>query len=324
MNVHECNTMKKEYNIKPFKKMLKSNNLSLERDKTTCLQVNVGLICNQKCRHCHLEAGPNRKEIMSTDTMDHVIKYAENNHFSVIDVTGGAPELVPNIEHLIENLALLTPRLIFRSNLSVLGLSDRKDLIELLKKHNAVIIASFPSINETQSDSQRGEGIFQRSINTLKRLNEMGYGRENSGLELDLVSNPTGAFLPQSQERTEKRFRKILKEKWGIHFHNLYSFANVPLGRFRNWLTKSGNYDIYMDKLVASFNPCSIEGLMCRTTVSVSWDGYLYDCDFNLAAGIFMGGRKTNISDIIELPKEGQPIYVSDYCYTCTAGSGFT
>ena len=316
--------MKKEYNIKPFKKMLKSNNLTLERDQTTCLQVNVGLICNQKCRHCNLEAGPDRKEIMSTDTMDHVIKYAENNHFSVIDVTGGAPELVPNIEHLIENLALLTPRIIFRSNLSVLGLSDRKDLIDLLKKHNVVIIASFPSINETQSDSQRGRGIFQRSINTLKILNEMGYGRENTGLELDMVSNPTGAFLPQSQEHTEKRFRKILQEKWGINFHNLYSFANVPLGRFRNWLTKSGNYDIYMDKLIASFNPCSIEGLMCRTTVSVSWDGYLYDCDFNLAAGIFLGGKKTNIADIMELPEKGQPIYVSDYCYTCTAGTGFT
>jgi len=242
--------------------MLKSNNLTLERDKTTCLQVNVGLICNQKCRHCHLEAGPDRKEIMSIDTMAHVIKYSENNHFGVIDVTGGAPELIPNIEHLIENLAFLTPRIIFRSNLSVLGLGDRKDLIDLLKKHNVVIIASFPSINETQSDSQRGRGIFQRSINTLKILNEMGYGLENTGLELDLVSNPTGAFLPQPQKLTEKRFRKILKEKWGIHFHNLYSFANVPLGRFRNWLTKSGNYDIYMDKLVASFNPCSIEGLM--------------------------------------------------------------
>ena len=152
----------------------------------------------------------------------------------------------------------------------------------------------------------------------------MGYGRENTGLELDLVSNPTGAFLPQSQDRTEKRFRKILQEKWGINFHHLYSFANVPLGRFRNWLTKSGNYDIYMDKLVASFNPCSIESLMCRSTVSISWDGYLYDCDFNLAAGIFMGGRKTNISDIVELPQEGQPIFVSDYCYTCTAGAGFT
>ncbi len=310
--------------IKPFGKMIASENLKLERKKTTVLQVNVGYLCNQKCRHCHLEAGPARKEVMSLETMNKVIDYARQCNFMVIDVTGGAPEMVPYIDYLIDSLTPLAQRFMFRSNLSALGQKSREDLIYLLKEHQAVIIASMPSINEAQTDGQRGSGIFSKSISTLKKLNELGYGCEAAGLELNLVSNPSGAFLPQPQEQTEKRFRKVLKEKWGIVFNHLFSFANVPLGRFKKWLIESNNYSSYMNKLASSFNPCSIEGLMCRNTISVSWDGFLYDCDFNLAADLPMTGKKINVSSMRGLPKEGIPISVSDYCYTCTAGTGFT
>jgi radical SAM/Cys-rich protein len=211
----------------------------------------------------------------------------------------------------------------FRSNLSALK-DQMNRLIEPLKSHRVVIVASFPSLNLNQTDSQRGEGIFAESIAVLKELNAMGYGRNGSGLELNLVSNPTGAFLPPNQEKTEKRYHQILDQKWGVRFNRLFSFANVPLGRFRQWLIKSGNFESYMQKLVSNFNPCSVEGLMCRTLVSVSWDGYLYDCDFNLARGVYMSGKKIHVSEMPGPPEPDTPIVTADHCYTCAAGLGFT
>jgi radical SAM/Cys-rich protein len=187
-----------------------------------------------------------------------------------------------------------------------------------------VIVASLPSTNEAQADSQRGRGIFQTSLDTLRKLNAMGYGQDGTGLELDLVSNPTGAFLPTPQGQTEQRFREILTKKWGIVFNHLYSFANAPLGRFRQWLLQSENLESYLQRLASSFNPCAVEGLMCRTLVSVSWDGILYDCDFNLARDLPMGGRRTHVSHMEGPPEPGSPIAVGDHCYTCTAGAGFT
>ncbi len=187
-----------------------------------------------------------------------------------------------------------------------------------------VIVASFPSLNELQTDSQRGDGMFKVCINALKKLNVLGYGREGSGLELNLVSNPTGAFLPPSQSETEKRFRQVLDNIWGVVFNNLFNFANVPLGRFRQWLIKSGNFDKYIQKLFSSFNPCAVDNVMCRTLVSVSWDGYLYDCDFNLAKGLFMGGLKLHVSEMAGPPEKDSHIATADHCYTCTAGAGFT
>ena len=168
------------------------------------------------------------------------------------------------------------------------------------------------------------EGIFDESIAMLKALNAQGYGRYGSGLELDLVSNPTGAFMPPSQEQIEKRYHQILEQKWGLTFNRLFSFANVPLGRFKQWLIRTGNYEPYLQKLVASFNPCAIEGLMCRNQVSIAWDGYLYDCDFNLARGLYMCGNKIHVSEISGPPEPGTPIITADHCYTCAAGSGFT
>jgi radical SAM/Cys-rich protein len=303
---------------------LAKHGLKLVRGKTHTLQVNVGLICNQECRHCHLSCGPGHTEIMQSGTIREVLAFAQRNRFETLDITGGAPELNPNIFDIIEGLSPLAPRVMFRSNLSVLNDGKRDDLIDMLKSQQLVIVASFPSLNSAQADSQRGNGSFRTSLDALRKLNAIGYGQEGSNLELDLVSNPTGAFLPPSQTQTEKRFREVLKNKWGIVFNNLFNFANVPLGRYRQWLKKSGNFEDYMEKLVSSFNPCSLDGVMCRSLISVSWDGYLFDCDFNLARGLYLGGRKIHISEITHPPEANSPIAVADHCFTCTAGDGFT
>ncbi len=313
-----------ERSLETFRHTLAKQSLKLERGKTTTLQINVGLLCNQSCRHCHLGAGPGRHENMSEETAEKVIAYAERCRFEIIDITGGAPELNPNIGTLIKRLSSLAPRLMIRSNLSALDGRKRDEWMDLLKDHRAVIVASFPSLNEAQADSQRGKGIFQVSIDALRKLNAVGYGHEGTGLELDFVSNPTGAFLPTAQGQMEKRFREVLKKKWGIVFNHLYAFANVPLGRFRQWLLQSGNLESYLQRLASSFNPCAVEGLMCRTLVSVSWDGYFYDCDFNLARDLPLGGRRTHVSHMEGPPEPGSPVAVGDHCYTCTAGAGFT
>ncbi len=310
--------------IEPFSLTLSRHNLKLNRDRTHTLQVNIGFLCNQACRHCHLDAGPGRSENMTPGIIDEVVSFARRSRFDTIDITGGAPELNPHIDRLITAMAPLAPRIVMRSNLSALNDGTKDELMRLLQSHSVVITASFPSLNEMQADSQRGNGMFKACLNALRKLNTLGYGVNDSGLELNLVSNPTGAFLPPSQSETEKRFRQILHKKWGLVFNNLFNFANVPLGRFRQWLITSGNFDKYMQKLSSSFNPCAVDGVMCRTLVSVSWDGYLYDCDFNLARGIFMGGRKIHVSEIPGPPEPGTHIATADHCYTCTAGAGFT
>jgi radical SAM/Cys-rich protein len=310
--------------VEPFGLTLSKHGLTLERKHTTTLQLNVGLLCNQRCRHCHLSAGPDCKESMDLETIDEVVAYARRGHFETIDMTGGSPELNPNLANLIERLSPLAPRIMLRSNLTALNETTKDHAMDLLKEHRVVLIASLPSTNESQTDFQRGRSAFRTSISTLKKLNAMGYGQDGSGLELDLVSNPTGAFLPSSQALTETRFHQVLEQKWGISFNDLFNFANVPLGRFRQWLLQSGNFEAYMQRLASNFNPGAVEGLMCRTLVSVSWDGYLYDCDFNLARGLFMGERKIHISEMPGPPELGSPIAVADHCYTCTAGAGFT
>ncbi|UCE34035.1 MAG: arsenosugar biosynthesis radical SAM protein ArsS [Deltaproteobacteria bacterium] len=310
--------------VEPFRENLFRHGLTLKRDRTTTLQINVGLLCNQTCRHCHLAAGPNRKEIMDLDTARAVVSYAGRSQFETIDITGGAPELNPNLATLIKRLSPIAPRILLRSNLSALNENSKTYLIDLLKEHRVVVVGSLPSLNESQTDSQRGKDIFRTSIDTLQRLNALGYGQDGTDLELDLVSNPTGAFLPPPQPQTEARFRKVLEQKWDIRFNNLFSFANVPLGRFLAWLQQSGNFEQYMQRLASSFNPCAVEGVMCRTLVSVSWEGYFYDCDFNLANGLLMGGRKITVSEMSGSPECGSSIAVGDHCYACTAGLGFT
>jgi radical SAM/Cys-rich protein len=313
-----------EIPLETFSQTLFRHGLRLEREKTATLQINVGNLCNQSCRHCHLNAGPDRREIMNSETVDDVISYAARNGFQAMDITGGAPELNPNLEKLIEGLFSCAPRILVRSNLTTLTESNRENLIRLLLAYHVVVVASLPSFDEHQADAQRGPGTFRTSLATLKKLNSLGYGVEESGLELHLVCNPTGAFLPSSQALIEKRFREVLLKRWGIVFNRLFSFANVPLGRFRQWLFQSGNLESYLQRLGSSFNPCAVEGLMCRTLVSVSWDGYFYDCDFNLARDLPMGGRRIHVSEMEGPLEPGSPIAVGDHCYTCTAGAGFT
>lgn len=310
--------------IEPFIKTLAKNSLVLSRYITKTLQINVGLVCNQACKHCHLEAGPDRKESMNRDTAELVVEYAVRGGFETADITGGAAELNPNLPFILENLAPAIKRVMFRANLTALFSNDGRSLLDLLVRNKTVIAASFPSINRDQADSQRGSGIFEKSLAALKELNALGYGRDETGLELNLISNPAGAFLPQDQTKAEKRFRDQLAKKHGLVFSNLYTFANVPLGRFKNWLENSGNYHGYLERLATNFNSCAVNGLMCRNQVSVAWDGFLYDCDFNIAAGIHLGGGKIHVSDMPGPPEPGSPIATGDHCYTCTAGAGFT
>jgi radical SAM/Cys-rich protein len=310
--------------VEPFADILVRHGISLVRDRVHILQVSTGYLCNLRCRHCHLEAGPDRKEIMSRETMTAVVSFARRFPFRAIDVTGGAPEMVPDLPFLIEGLAPLAPRLMLRTNLSALSGAAKESLLALCVAHRVVLVASFPSTNPSQADAQRGAGVTETAIAVLKKLNAAGYGVEGTGLELDLVSNPVGAFLPVFRESAERKFRNDLLRKWGVAFNHLYTFANVPLGRFREWLLRSGNFERYVKTLVEVFNPSAVEGLMCRTLLSVSWDGFLYDCDFNLATGRFSGDRKIHVSDVGELPPPGATIAVGDYCYACTAGSGFT
>lgn len=310
--------------MKKFNQTLEEHNLELLRGETTTLQVNVGLLCNLSCRHCHLSAGPARTENMGLATAKQVVAFAQKNKFSIIDLTGGAPEMNENLPYLIENLVPLASRLIIRSNLVAMNAAKRASLMDLCAQYKVVITASFPALNEAQAESQRGDGVFAVSLEALKKLNNLGYGKEDSGLELNLVSNPTGAFVPTAQESLEKRFHEVLRRKWGIEFNNLYNFANVPLGRFKEWLEKSGNWDDYMGRLIKSFNPCAFSGVMCRTIVSISWDGYLYDCDFNLAADLPLAGEKTHITEVDKIPEAGLQIAIADHCFACTAGAGFT
>ena len=310
--------------LQPFAERLKQQQLELVREHTTTLQINTGLRCDLGCRHCHLEAGPQRTESMSRATMAQVIEHARQRPYPTIDITGGAPELVPDLPFLIEQLAPLCKRLMLRTNLTALNRPNKAYLLDLIKQHKVCLVASFPATNAGQLEAQRGSGVMDSSLQMLKRLNEAGYGIAGSGLQLDLVANPSGAFMPTGQEQAEKKFKRDLARKWGLQFNQLYIFANMPLGRFRRWLQDSENLHAYMHKLAAGFNPCTCEGLMCRSLLSVNWDGYQFDCDFNLAADLPLGGTLHHISELDDYPLRGSAIAVGEHCYACTAGTGFT
>ncbi len=307
-----------------FSERLEQHQLRLGRGETTTLQLNTGLLCDLCCRHCHLEAGPKRSELMSRRVMDQVIAHARQCRYQCIDITGGAPELVPDLPYLLEELAPLTPRLMLRTNLTALSRPGKSHLLELFKQHRVVLVASFPATNANQLEAQRGQGVMDPSLQMLKQLNEIGYGREGSSLQLDLVANPSGAFMPSGQEQAEKKFKRDLARKWGLEFNQLYIFANMPLGRFLHWLQQSDNLASYMEKLSSGFNPGTVAGLMCRNLLSVNWDGYLFDCDFNLAAGLPLSGKATHVSELTDYPQKETAIAVGEHCYACTAGSGFT
>ena len=307
-----------------FKDTLDRHGLVLTRDRTTTLQVNVGLACDLACRHCHLEAGPHRQEMMDLATAEAILACARRIAFDAIDITGGAPELLPHLPLLVGELAPLTRRLIVRTNLTALARPEYEHLPALYRSLGVALMASLPAVNASQTEAQRGSGVWERSIAMLRRLNHLGYGLPESGLELDLAANPGGAFMPAGQAQAERRFRQDLMRRYGIRFSNLFIFANVPLGRFHAWLEHSGNLEGYLAKLANIFNPCTISSLMCRSLIAVDWNGFLYDCDFNLAAGLHHGEHRLHISHLQESPRPGTAIAVGDHCYACAAGSGFT
>ena len=289
----------------------------------TVLQLNVGKLCNQTCRHCHVDAAPDRTESMSRETAALCIEALAKSEIPTVDITGGAPELNQNFRWLVEQARRLQRHVMDRCNLSVLLLPAQADLAEFLAAHHVEIVASLPYYKAQQTDAQRGDGVFKKSIEGLQRLNQLGYGRPNSGLVLNLVYNPVGAFLPPKQDAIESQFRKELHKHHGIEFNRLYTITNMPISRFLEFLVESGNYDGYMERLANAFNPAAAAGVMCRYTLSVAWDGTLYDCDFNQMLNLPVDQRAPrHIRDFNPLGLNDRSIVTGNHCYGCTAGPG--
>jgi radical SAM/Cys-rich protein len=289
----------------------------------TVFQINVGKLCNQTCGHCHVDAGPDRREIMTRETAELCIAALERTDIPTVDITGGAPELNPNFRWLVEQSRSLGRHVMDRCNLSVLLLPAQAGLAEFLAEHRVEIIASLPYYLEQQTDAQRGDGAFAKSIEALRKLNALGYGHERSGLRLNLVYNPVGAFLPPAQHSIETDFKRELGRRHGIVFNSLYTITNMPINRFLEFLLRSGNYERYMDKLISAYNPAAAAGVMCRYTISVGWDGTLYDCDFNQMLDLNVGfGTPAHIRDFHLALLNHRPIVTGQHCYGCTAGGG--
>lgn len=308
----------------PFETQLnQAGLLPLRATGITVFQINVGKLCNQTCRHCHVDAGPDRTESMSRETAELCIRALGKTDIPTVDITGGAPELNPNFRWLVEQSRALGRHVMDRCNLSVLLLPSQADLAEFLAAHRVEIIASLPSYRAAQTDAQRGGGVFEKSIEGLQRLNALGYGKEGTGLLLNLVYNPVGAFLPPKQEAIEAQFRKELRARHGIEFNHLYTITNMPISRFLEFLVESGNYEGYMERLANAFNPTAAAGVMCRYTLSVGWDGTLYDCDFNQMLDLPVDhGAPNHIRHFDVARLTARQIVTRNHCYGCTAGSG--
>lgn len=308
----------------PFDEKMRQSGLSpLHATGITVLQLNVGKLCNQTCRHCHVDAGPDRTERMSRETAEHCIAALAQTDIPTLDITGGAPELNANFRWLVEQARALDRHVMDRCNLSVLLLPSQADLAEFLAHHRVEVVASLPYYRAAQTDAQRGEGIFDKSIEALRLLNELGYGREGSGLLLNLVHNPVGAFLPPKQEAVEAQFRKELRTKYDVEFNHLYTITNMPVSRFLEFLVETGNYEGYMERLANAFNPAAAAGVMCRSTLSVGWDGTLYDCDFNQMLELRVDSdAPSHIRDFEPARLHHREITTRNHCYGCTAGAG--
>jgi len=308
----------------PFERKLASAGLEpLAANAIDVLQVNVGRMCNQVCKHCHVDAGPDRTEIMSRETMGLCLDALAQIDAPIVDITGGAPEMNPHFRWLVDRVVELGRHAIDRSNLTILLAEGYQDLPEFLAERRVEIIASLPYYLENQTDAQRGEHVFKRSIAAIKRLNALGYGHPDSGLVLNLIYNPVGAFLPPPQEAIEADYRRELSRRHGIVFNHLYTITNLPINRFLEFLIESGNYHRYMARLESAFNPQAARSVMCRTTLSVGWDGRLYDCDFNQMLDMPIGnGRPAHIRNFDPHTLARRPIRIGNHCYGCTAGAG--
>jgi radical SAM/Cys-rich protein len=297
----------------------------LRRARLETVQVNVGYVCNQSCLHCHVNAGPTRTESMSLETAALVLRYLEASGARTLDITGGAPELNAHFRHLVRGARALGARVIDRCNLTVLRQPGQEDLADFLAGEGVEIVASLPCYTAELVDRQRGKGVYEASIEGIRKLNALGYGREGSGLTLDLVYNPQGATLPPAQARLEADYKRILGEQFGVVFNRLFTLANMPIQRFGSTLVSKGQFNQYMALLRASHSDDNLASVMCRSLVSIDWRGYLYDCDFNQMLGLPLavaGRPRPHLTDVMGRDLEGNSIVVRDHCYGCTAGQG--
>jgi radical SAM/Cys-rich protein len=307
-----------------FHQNLAKQGLGLRRASASTLQVNVGKFCNQACHHCHVEAGPKRPERMDKATAERILTLiSQTPSITVVDITGGAPELNENFRFLVTEARALGCQVIDRCNLTVLFEPGQEDLAQFLLENKVQIVASLPCYQRENVDKQRGSGVFSKSIAALELLNRMGFGKPDSELTLDLVYNPGGALLPPDQQMLEQAYRKELLELFGIEFSRLFTITNMPISRFLRQLEREGKLSEYMDVLVNAFNPASIDHLMCRSLVSVSWDGLLFDCDFNQMLEIPIAGIRKTIWEIEDFNSfESKAVATANHCYACTAGAG--
>ncbi len=308
-----------------FKEKVKKVGLpALQPKKLEILQINVGYMCNQVCSHCHVDAGPDRKEIMTRETMKQCLDVIKKTGAHTLDLTGGAPEMNPDFRWFVEEASKTGVKdIIVRSNLTII-LANKKyyDLPQFFKEHRIHVVSSLPFYKREKTDRQRGDGVFDKSIKALQMLNEVGYGKPGTGLKLDLVYNPSGAFLPSDQQAMENDFKKALKEDFNIDFNQLFAITNLPISRFLEYLIASDNYEDYMYALVEAFNPEAVQNVMCTNTISVSWDGWLYDCDFNQMLNLKVASEVKHISSYNEASLQNRDIIISQHCYGCTAGAG--
>jgi radical SAM/Cys-rich protein len=309
--------------VRSFRRTLAQHGLpELRRGAFTELQVNVGRLCNQACNHCHVDAGPKRTEIMTWETMQRILEWVERENVKHVDVTGGAPEVNPNFRYFVDGLLALGCAVTARCNLTVLLEPGQQDLATWYAARRVRLVASLPCYTAKNVDAQRGDGVFEKSVVALRRLNEAGYAR-SPDLMLDLVYNPGGAFLPGDQARLEADYKKHLSDEFGLVFNRLLTLANLPINRFAHFLERTGQYDDYLDLLEENFNPTTVPALMCRSLVSVDWRGRVYDCDFNQMLDMpLAGGGARHLWDIESSGLEDQPVATGTHCFGCTAGAG--
>ncbi|HEY2971598.1 MAG TPA: arsenosugar biosynthesis radical SAM (seleno)protein ArsS [Pyrinomonadaceae bacterium] len=306
-----------------FDEKLAAHGIELRAAKVDTLQVNVGKLCNQACKHCHVDASPKRTEIMTRETAEAVMDTVRRFRIPTLDITGGAPELNPSFRYIVTEARAAGTHVIVRHNLTVMFETHQEDLTEFFRDHGVEVVCSLPYYLEQQTDAQRGHGIFQKSIIALRRLNAVGYGVDGTGLVLDLVYNPVGAFLPPAQAAIEADFKRELLSRHQITFNRLYTITNMPIKRFLDYLRRSGNEERYMSKLLDAFNPATVDGLMCRNLVSVDWTGRLYDCDFNQMLELSVAAElPQTISDFDPERFAHRRIMTGSHCFGCTAGSG--
>ncbi len=296
----------------------------LYRQKLTTLQINVGKVCNQTCTHCHVDAGPDRRESMTFETASQVIGFLERSAVKTFDITGGAPEMNPSFRMMVQEARNLDKRVIDRCNLTILLANGFTDLPDFLAEHQVTIVASLPCYLEENCDAQRGTGVFAKSIEAIRRLNRLGYAQQHSNLHLDLVYNPTGLGLPPQQQKLEASYKAELDARYGIQFNNLLTITNMPVSRFLDDLLRRGKYQEYLEKLSDSFNPGTIDNLMCRSLLSVDWNGFIYDCDFNqmLDLAIAADEGRVHISQLTDDLLWDRAIRTANHCYGCSAGCG--